>query len=95
MLPSVEPGAPTAFSTFLTASFAAGFLARSTVLRDFGMTGFGRWFLGLFYGLRRRFPAKSQGYRLEGSSAKASLSTSPSRSKQRAIAPKTLPKSAV
>ena len=35
-------------------------------LRDLGMTGF--WameFLGLFYGLRRRFPAKSQGYRLQ------------------------------
>jgi hypothetical protein len=66
MLTSVDPRAPTAFLTSLTKPFAACFLARSTVLRDLGMTGF--WameFLGLFYALRRRFPAKSQGYHLQ------------------------------
>lgn len=49
MLPSVDPRASTAFLTSLTEPFAACFLARSTVLRDLGMTGF--WameFLGLF-----------------------------------------------
>ena len=40
MLPSVDAREPTAFSTFLMASFAGGFLARSTVLRDLGTTGF-------------------------------------------------------
>ena len=66
MLPSVDPRASTAFLTSLTEPFAACFLARSTVLRDLGMIGF--WameFLGLFYALRRRFPAKLQGYRLQ------------------------------
>ena len=44
------------------APFAAGFLARSTVLRDLGMTGF--WamkFLGLFYGLNVEFPSQIAG----------------------------------
>ena len=66
MLTSVDPREPTALITFLTEPFAACFLVRSTVLRDLGMTGF--WameFLGLSYGLRRRFPAKSQGYHLQ------------------------------
>jgi hypothetical protein len=37
-------------------------LAPSIVLRDFWMTGFWamRFYIGLFYGQRCRFPAKSQ-----------------------------------
>jgi hypothetical protein len=65
MLASVDPRAPTAFLTSLTEPLAACFW-RVLLFCDLGMTGF--WamgFLRLFYGLRRRLSAKSQGYRLQ------------------------------
>ena len=57
---------PRASIDLLDETFRGPFFGAFYCCARLGMTGF--WameFLGLFYGLRRRFPAKSQGYRLQ------------------------------